>query len=288
MKALAISGGSTKIAFLAGAAVELHKNNDYKILTGISAGSIICLLLAINELEILKDAIFSTNSEDFFRFVPVTDNDKVKIRSVIRVLMGKESLAEYRLKDLLKDYYKPEHHEKMQNCGKIVKIGATNLNLKQIEYCDITKVDYETALDWVVASSSIPLTTQLVKIGQYYYTDGGVKEHVGGIEALNSGATELDVLFSRSEINELTEDDIAWKPKNIVDVLFRVLNTMSRDISDEDEKVIYKECRITSTPLRMWFAPFTLTRSLYKMDPDLSKSWFSLGSDTIEENPEGN
>lgn len=281
MKGLAISGGSTKIGFLGGAAIELMKQHDYEILTGISAGSIICLLLGIKDYDVLENAIMQTTEDDFFDVKPTRSNGKISIKAVFRIISGKQSLGKYSLDKLLKNYYTPEQHEKLKNSGKIVKIGAVNLNLVKIEYCDITKVDYETAIKWVVASSSIPITTETVKIGEYYYIDGGALEHVGGINAIEEGATSLDVVFSRPERLELTESDIEWTPKSVLGVVLRTLTVMSRNTTLDNESEIKLTCFQNNIPLNMYFTPFMLTSSLYKMDKDLSRSWFELGKQMI-------
>jgi predicted patatin/cPLA2 family phospholipase len=281
MKGLAISGGSTKIGFLAGAAIELMKIHDYDIITGISAGSIISLLLCIKEYEILQNAVFNCTQDDFFDVKPLNEDGDIRIRSLFRLLQGKHSLGDFSLFELLKKYYTPEMHERLQNSGKSVRIGAVNMNLIQIEYCDITKVEYELALKWVVASSSIPLATEAVKIGDHYYFDGGVLEHVGGMEALMSGAMHLDVIYSRSEDMEVTPKDVAWKPKNIFAVVMRTLDVMATRISYENESEIDLYCKYKNIPLTSFYAPYTLTENLYKMDMDLSKAWFDLGKKQV-------
>jgi predicted acylesterase/phospholipase RssA len=283
-KALAISGGSTKIGFLAGASIELMKVHDYDIITGISAGSIISLMLSIGEFDILQNAVLECTQDDFFKVSPTNDKGTIKFRSIFRVLAGKHSLGEFTLIDLLKKYYTIEMHEKLQNSGKVVKIGAVNMNLIRIEYCDIAKADYETALQWVVASSSIPLATDAVKIGDYYYYDGGVLEHVGGMEALESGANHLDVIYSRSQNLEIRAKDLAWKPNNIFSVVMRTLDVMATRISFENESEIDLYCKYKKIPLTNYFAPFTLTDNLYKMDKDLSKAWFDLGKKEVLKN----
>lgn len=281
MKALAISGGSTKIGFLAGAAIELCKRNDYQIVTGISAGSIISLLLAIGEFDLLKESILPIDTPNFFKHEPLNDKNNITLSAIWRVITGKPSLAEFTLESLIKNIYQSTHHIRLQESGKIVKVGASNLNLKRIEYCDITKVDYELALKWVVASCSIPVTTEPVKIGNFFYVDGGVLEHIGGLEAIDSGATSLDLVFSRPENEESSHDDIDWEPKNVIDVLFRTLSVMSDNNSHNDEKLIMKTCLIKNIPLSIYFTPFKLTDGMYKMDLDLTKSWFELGRESV-------
>jgi predicted acylesterase/phospholipase RssA len=281
MKGLAISGGSTKIGFLAGSTIELCKKNNYDIITGISAGSIISLLLAIGEYELLKESVLPIDTPDFFKTEPMTDENKIKLSAIWRIIISKTSLAEFTLDDLIRKIYTSEHHQRLQRSGKMVKVGAANMNLKRIEYCDITKVDYELAIKWVVASSSIPVATDLVKIGNYLYTDGGVFQHVGGLEAIESGARELDVVFSRPEKQELTHADINWDPKNVVEVLFKTLSLMSDNNSWNDEDLIIKESLIRNVSLNIYYTPFKLTTGMYKMDPDLTKSWFELGREQV-------
>lgn len=235
--------GSTKIGFLGGAAVELDKKHNFKIYSGISAGAIINLLLPLGEYDLLKKSIVESDVDDLFKVKPANDKDQLTLGSIWRVVRGKNSLGAYTMKKLLKQYYKPEHHVRLQECGKIVIVGAVNFNTEDIEYCDITKVDYETALDWVTASSSIPITCEPVKIGDCYYYDGGVREHVSGIKVLNSGATSLCVVFSRPEHLELSENQQHWLPSNVFKVAVKTLRIMSKDITFEDEEKIKKRCK---------------------------------------------
>lgn len=281
MKALSISGGSTKISFLAGSAIELMKENDYDIITGISAGAIICLLLGIKNYPTLKLSVTDSTDDDLFDLKPTKDNGNISIRALLRVISGKESLGKYAMNKLLRKYYTIEDHIKNQESGKIIKVGAVNLNLVRIEYCDITKVDYDTALNWVVASSSIPIATECVKIGDYYYVDGGVLEHVGGMQAIEDGATTLDVIFSRPDKMELLDKDIDWKPKNILAVMMRTLSVMSSNVTFENESEIKLTCTEKNIPLNIYYTPYVLTTTLYKMEKDLSRSWFELGRQVI-------
>lgn len=279
MKGLAISGGSTKISFLCGAAIELMKQNNYDIITGISAGAIICLLLGIKNYDTLKISVTESTTKDLFTVQPTKDNGKISLRAILRVISGKKSLGKYAMNDLLRKYYSTEDHIQNQNSGKIIKVGAVNLNTFKIEYCDITKVDYDTALNWVVASSSIPIATECVKIGDYYYVDGGTLEHIGGMTTIEDGATSLDMIFSRTEVASSINSD--WKPKNILDVMMRTLSVMSNNTTYENESEIKLTCSYKDIPLNIYYAPYTLTSNLYKMEKDLSLSWFELGRQVI-------
>lgn len=280
MNGLAISGASTKLTFSSGISVKLAQSKNYDIITGISAGSIISLLLAIGEYDLLKEAVTNSTESDFFKTAPLNNNGNITLGAILRVVSGKESLGDFTLGDLLRRYYTSDMHDKMMKCGKIVKVGATNMNLNRIEYQDITKVDYDTALLWVVASSSIPVATQMIKIGNYYYADGGVIQNVGGMEAISSGATSLDVVFSRPEKTEPSVNDYNWKPTNIISVVTRVLDSIADTNSFNDEEEITLECQNKNIPLKMYYPPYELTYSLYKIDTDLSKSWYQLGLDT--------
>lgn len=276
-KGLAISGGATKVSFLAGAAIEMNKVNDYQIYSGISAGSIINLLLPIGEYDILKESVMNSSTGDLFSHPPLNNKDNITLSAIWRVITGKNSLGDFTLKDLLKKYYKPEHHVKMQSSGKIVKVGATNYDLMKVDYCDITKVDYDTALNWVVASSSIPMVCQPVSINNFDYYDGGVMEHVSGLEVIRTGATELDVIFSRPQHMDLL--NTPWTAKNVLEVAMRTFNIMSKDISAEDEYAIRLTCQENKIPLNIIYPSAELESGMYEMNTDLMTRWWSLGHD---------
>lgn len=59
MKHLGISGGSTKIAGLTGAAFQLLEANNYQpdIISGISAGSILTLPILFKKWDMLKTTV---------------------------------------------------------------------------------------------------------------------------------------------------------------------------------------------------------------------------------------
>ncbi len=275
MKALSLSGGSTKISFLAGAGSIMNQHNDYDIYTGISAGSIVNLLLPINKYNVLKEAIINSTTDDFFSVKPMNKKGKISIIGLFRILLGKPSIGKYNLHSLLKIYYTPDDHIQLQNSGKIVIVGAVNYNLEQLDYCDVSKVDYETALKWVVASSSIPIATEPIKIGDFYYCDGGIMEHVSGLHALNLGATEIDVIFSRPD--EIEKQDILWTPKNILKINQKLLNMMPDKISLNDETIIKEYCLEQNIPLRIIYPLSNLTDELYLMTPELSTDWWNQG-----------
>lgn len=280
MRAIAISGSSTKIGFNAGVCVELCKNFNYDIFTGISGGAIICLLLPLGEFDILQKSIFETDIHDFFSIPPLTNNDKITFKGLIRILTGKNSIGKYNIKTLLKKYYTPELHIKMMNSGKIVIVGATNYNTKKIEYCDITKVDYDTCLDWVVASTSIPLACEPILINRNYYFDGGVVEHVSGLKAIDLGGLSLDVVFSRPKNRDLEIDN--WKPNNILKIGDRTFDILSRDVTYQDEDKILLRCEAEKIPVNIIYAPYVLTNSMYEMTKELSIKWWNLGVNEVK------
>lgn len=90
--------------------------------------------------------------------------------------------------------------------GKLLKVGHHQANSKSHQYELVTHADQWTITDIskenindlilkVRASSSFPFVFPRIKIGKYYYTDGGIKNHAPLNSAINEGA-DLIIIIS--------------------------------------------------------------------------------------------
>src|SRR5687767_5122260 len=95
MKHLGISGGGTKIAGLYGVAEALLVEKKFKpdIISGISAGAILSLPLALGKFKEVKELVLNFTLDDFFSKKPVKQNGKFTLGALWRVLSGKPYLG---------------------------------------------------------------------------------------------------------------------------------------------------------------------------------------------------
>ena len=88
------------------------------------------------------------------------------------------------------------------------------------------------ALDWVLASASIPVYTPPFKYNGYYYYDGGVRDHNPGpwvLENHGKDITNLISVYSRPADYNMIDQN--WSPKNVYKVLERTIEILQVEIS---------------------------------------------------------
>ncbi len=86
-------------------------------------------------------------------------------------------------------------------------------------------------VDWLWASACAPAFMTLVKKDDQEYVDGGIVEHIPIQDAIDKGATEIDVVIHRkSEYTEYPD----YKSKNILDLFMKVIEVMHKEISKKD------------------------------------------------------
>lgn len=130
--------------------------------------------------------------------------------------------------------------DKLKNSGKYLRIGAINFNTGKYESAT-EKTD--NIIDWVMASSAFPILFPMQKIGDYYYTDGGMSEMAPLIEAIELGATEIDIILA----NPIECSPFDGQP-GIFKQLTRNLDIISAEILRND---ITTKCKIHSDKLNI-------------------------------------
>jgi len=92
MKHLGISGGGTKIAGLFGAAETIIYEKGYQpdIISGVSAGAILSLPLALGKREEIKNLVLNLKLNTFFSRVPIKENGSLKTFNALRTLVAKK------------------------------------------------------------------------------------------------------------------------------------------------------------------------------------------------------
>jgi len=94
------------------------------------------------------------------------------------------------LKSMVYKYFDPK---KTILAGKKLLIGSVSWKYGTYEIADESNPDIH---NWILASSAYPLFLDNVKIGELWYTDAGVRVMSPLREAIQAGATEVDVVLS--------------------------------------------------------------------------------------------
>lgn len=256
MRHLGISGGGTKIAGLFGVAEVILREKNYSpdIISGVSAGAILAVPLALGKFEEIKKIVLSLELNTFFSDVPVKENGKIKLfNAVSKLLGGKYYLGEQKnLEKILSQVVSETEftaYKKNPNMPVCI-VGAVDFYTGGRVYVNLKEFSYELFLKFVNASASIPIFTPGISMkgnfndfegnpikGKVLLFDGGVRDHSPTSKILKSNAfriSENASIYSRPENNEIL-DPGKFEAKNILQILNRYVEITNTEISKNDE-----------------------------------------------------
>ena len=283
MNALCISGGATKIVGEFGVAEQIFSKFRPEYIAGVSAGAILALALPTIDWEKecncksskLKNTLLKMKSKDLWTVNPTNSKGGLSIKAVIRAISGYSSFG-----DMSKtgNFIKSVITEKLfydnivnSNNYKGIFVGSICYNTGHRAYIDLKKCKYEEAISWVLASSSIPVYTEPYKYNDYYYFDGGVRNHSPGpwmLENHGKEITNMVSIFSRPQ--DFNVIDQKWEPSNVYKVLERTIEIMQIELSKSDEQKEVFLSKEFGVNLEQLFLPKVL-KGLY--DTDVRRLW---------------
>ncbi len=280
MRALVISSGATKMAFGIGVTEELQRRYNYDLYVGISAGSIISMFAACGRLGVLYGALLNSELSDVFDISPITKSGRVSLIALARVIFGKRALSKNgAIKTMFKKLLTQEDYDSIKGEARV---GVTNYNLGCIEYPSTKTSLYEDFINWVYASSNIPLLTEPVKVGKHWFCDGGLTHYFGIQEAINAGATEVDVILHCPLKAKVTEEDENWEPKNLVTIGERTLQIMHGITTTNDITLANILAEAKNVKVNFYYPPEPLKGVVYNLDTQVMKDWYVLGRHTAK------
>jgi NTE family protein len=250
---LVVGGGGARGAWGAGLASSLIKkrNENYKVIIGTSTGSLMAPLLALGQLDKLKEAYTSVTQKSIFNINPFKkDPKKLKLRFLNLILrLGKQSIGRTEnLKTTIKKFLDKASYAKLVENSSSSKILATVVDLKtgKVTYPESGKnMLYEDMVNWIWASANEPVYMSYFtnnKTG--YFVDGGVRENV----PLEKAITIANDTAYFKNVDSIFIDVIVNKPFNIiVDTLYnpntffksltRTIELFEAEIRDNDLKL---------------------------------------------------
>lgn len=285
MKHLGISGGGTKIGGLFGAAESLlEKGYQPDIISGISAGAILAVPLALGKLDQIREIVLNLELDTFFNKKPVNKKGKITLGAIWNIITGKPYLGRQDnvRKVLSQVVSKMDFVEYQLGDYPVCIVGAIDFLTGKREYINLkdTKLSYEDFLHYVNASGSIPVFTAAEEIGGKYLYDGGVRDHIGTPWMLqNFEIKETVSIYSRPQDFNISDNS---KPKNALDVLQKTIDIMNVEISKNDEAqedTICKNKHIKQTKL---FLP-RIMQSVYDVDKGRLRANYLKGKEIAQE-----
>lgn len=286
MRALVISGGGSKGAFAGGFAEYLLKVEQikYDIFVGTSTGSLLVPLLAAGKVDVLKNAYTSVRQKDIYNICPF----KIKYVEGQNVLStinhfntlrmffkGKKTFGETKpLRKTIEGILSKDDFEFIKRSPAKVICTVSNLTRNRVEYKYLKDHTYEDFLDWMWASSSFVPFMSVVEKNGYEYGDGGFGNYIPTEEAIDAGATLIDVIV----LNPKSKNVNHMHSSNAFEIILRSMGFMLDQIAHDDILIghlqsIYND----KIKLRFHFTPRLLTDHSFYFNPIQMRAWWQEG-----------
>lgn len=286
MRALVISGGGSKGAFGGGVAQYLlqEKLHKYDILIGSSTGSLLIPHLALGEVNKIYDAYTHVNMSSIFDINPFVvkqknDEDVVTINHfnvLLQFLKGKRTFGEsHKLRAYIKQNFTKEEFNKLKESFCDVVITVTNLSKNEVEYKSIKEFDYDEFCDWIWISCNYIPFMSLVTKNNCEYGDGGFSSLVPIREAINRGATEVDVVILETEV-QVAPRSVGKNPFSLMIDLFQIL---LNQVEKHDITIGKLAAKNKNVKLNLYHTPTTLTNNALIFNKEKMKLWWQQGYD---------
>jgi NTE family protein len=289
MKALVISGGGSKGAFGGGLAEYLITicRQDYKIFIGSSTGSLLVPLLSIGEIEKLKKVFTTVTQDDIFNNCPFilkkkkgVYKTKINHLGILQMFLeGKKTFGESEnLRNLIFKNITESDFEKIKKND--VSITVSNLNTMGVEYKEAKDCTYTDFCEWVWASASLVPFMSLVAKNGFEYADGGMGNIVPIYQAIQKGATDLDIIVLKP--NEYKNKKLPVR--NALELTSRVFSFMLNQIVTDDLIIGRLEGQNKKIKLNFYYPEEELTSNSLIFDPEQMSQWWQYGYETGKKN----
>jgi predicted patatin/cPLA2 family phospholipase len=284
MKALVISGGGSKGAFAGGVAQYLMQEagRTYDLFIGTSTGSLLISHLALGKIDKIKSIYSSVNQDSIFSNCPfIIENkygsDIISINhwNVLKnMLKGKKTFGESEnLRHLISNSLTRSEFEELKSGPIDVVVTVSNLSLNQVEYKSINDCTYEEFCDWIWISSNYTPFMSLVRKNGCEYADGGLGSLVPIEEAIERGATEVDVVVLRTEVSHYNR----MPSKNP----FELLTNMMAFVLDRIENQNIRIGKLVATQkkaiINLYYTPTVLTTNSLIFNKEKMTLWWKKG-----------
>ncbi len=225
MRALVLNGGAEKGAYQAGVLKYIlgDKKIHYDILCGVSIGAINAAFLAQFPYGKEKESAYELNSI----WSSINQSDVYKRWypfGKLHSLWNKSFYDSSPLHNLIRNNL---NIDKIRNNGKKVSVGAVSLSSGK--YTTFTQIS-DHFIDAVIASASFPGMFSPIKFMDQYWIDGGVKEASPIKQAIDMGATTIDIIMTSPKIR----NKYFIENPSIIDILKRCMDLSTDKIMSND------------------------------------------------------
>ncbi len=289
MRALVISGGGAKGAWAGGFVEYLAAKQGMKwdVLIGSSTGSLLVPLIAIDGWGPLKTAYTTSKQSDIFSNCPfIIKKDAEGHRAsfnhwriILQFIQARKTFGESRnLKKLIRKTFPEDKWQTLLDTDKQIIVTVSNLTRNQIEYKYARDCSYEDFCDWIWLSCNlVPFMSLAMKDG-CEYADAGFGNPIPIQEAINVGATEIDVIVLEPR------HKVSYSPPatNAFMLMLKTFNFMQSQLAWDDIRFSLSESRYMGIKIRLVHTPTELTTNSFIFDPELMSGWWKSGGQYAE------
>jgi NTE family protein len=300
MRALVISGGGSKGAFAGGVAQYLmqEKGHEYDLLLGTSTGSLLIPHLALGNVDKIHRIYTNVSMEHIFNINPfvIKKRKGIDIVSInhfnvlLQFLKGRRTFGESKkLKRYIKANFTLSEFNQLKASKCNIVVTVTNLSKNDVEYKCIRDFNYDDFCDWIwISCNYIPFMSLVNKDGSDY-GDGGFSSLVPIQEAINRGATEIDVVVLETEVQ--TAPRIIGK--NPFSLMVDLFQTLLDQVEKHDIMIGKLAANNKNVELNIYYTPIQLTDNALIFNKKNMRQWWREGyeyaqnkSDLMSENKE--
>ena len=155
-----------------------------------------------------------------------------------------------------------------------------NLNTELAEFKSSNDCDYDDLVDWIWASANAPVFMTLLKKDGFEYVDGGIVEHIPIQEAINKGATDIDVIIHRPEEYSKIK---TYQSKNIIDMFLRIIDIMHKEVSKNDVAISKLRALDEDVTIKIYYTPYKLSSNSLMFNKSSMNKWWDLGYNSIKD-----
>lgn len=285
MRALVISGGGSKGAFAGGVAQYLldEEKHSYDLFVGTSTGSLLISHLALNKVEKIKEIYTSVNQNSIFSIRPFRikrtkyGGKEIGIdhMAVLRnFLRGSKTFGEsHKLRKLIKKTFTELEFNQLKASEKDVVVTVSNLSLSQVEYKSINDFSYDDFCDWIWISCNYVPFMSLVKKNNCEYADGGFGSMVPIEEAINRGATTIDVIVLETEVSYYNN----LPSRNVFSLLTNIHEFMLDRVEKQNIRIGKFVATNSDAIINLYYTPTVLTTNSLVFDKKMMTQWWESG-----------
>lgn len=284
MRALVISGGGSKGAFAGGVAQYLLENMKikYDLFIGTSTGSLLISHLALGNIDKIYRIYTNVNMSKIFNVNPfvVKKKNGIEVVSInhfnvlLQFLKGKRTFGESKkLRSYIKKNLSIDEFNQLKSLDTDIIVTVTNLTNNQAEYKSIKDCTYDEFCDWTWISSNYIPFMSLVNVKGNDYADGGFSSLVPIQEAINRGATEVDVIILETE-KSTPRLTIGKNPFSLLIDLFQIeLDQI------EKHNILLGTMAAThnNVKLNLYYTPIQLTDNALIFNKEKMAQWWEQG-----------